>query len=256
MKALYICFLLIIFSFGISAQSVTELIKEGDELTSKFENQKALQKYLEAENLSPNNWEVCWRISRAYVDIAEHMPSTNSKEEDEQYKIYEQAFAYADKAVKLAPDKTITNLRRAIANGRIALFKGVFSAAGLVNDVKKDVDIAIQLNNGGIENLATAHYVIGRTHSKLSEKSSVFRWPLGLSWGNIDDAIKHYKKAIQLRPNFIMYHLDLAKAYITEDEYQKAKEHLNKIPTLPIQDEDDQMYMAESQKILQEIKNK
>jgi tetratricopeptide (TPR) repeat protein len=256
MKHLYIFFLVVLFSCSIAAQSVAELIKEGDELTAKFENEKALEKYLEAEKISSNNWEVCWRISRAYVDIAEHMPSGNSKEEEEQYKKYEQAFAYADKAVKLAPDKTVTNLRRAIANGRIALFKGVFSAAGIVNDVKKDVDIAIRLNNEGTENLATAHYVLGRTHTKLSEKSSVFRWPLGLSWGDIDDGIKNYQRAIQLRPDFIMYHLDLAKAYIMEDEYQKAREHLNKIPSLPVQDEDDEQLIADSKKLLQEIKNK
>jgi tetratricopeptide (TPR) repeat protein len=238
------------------AQSAADLIKEGDELAAKFENQKALEKYLEADKVSPSNWEVCWRVSRTYVDIAEHMPSSNSKEEEAQLELYEKAFNYADKAVKLAPDKTITNLRRAISNGRIALFKGVFSAAGIVNDVKKDVDRAIQLNNGGTENLATAHYILGRTHAKLSEKSSVFRWPLGLSWGDIDDAIKNYQRAIQLRPTFIMYHLDLARAYVAEDEYQKAREHLNKIPTLPIQDEDDQKFIAESKQLLQEIKNK
>jgi tetratricopeptide (TPR) repeat protein len=249
-------FLVILFALAVKAQSVPELLAQGDEYTEQFQNEQALEKYLEAEKISSNNWEVCWRISRAYVDIAEHMPSSNSKEEEEQYKLYEKAYNYADKAVKLAPDKTITNLRRAIANGRIALFKGVFSAAGLVNDVKEDVDRAIKLNNSGVENLATAHYVLGRTHAKLSEKSSVFRWPLGLSWGDIDDAIKHYQKAIQLRPDFRMYHLDLARAYVREEEYQKAREHLNKIPSLPIQDEDDETYLAESQKLLQEIKNK
>jgi tetratricopeptide (TPR) repeat protein len=256
MKKFYVFFLFVILSCAIYAQTAADLIKEGDEFTAKFENEKALAKYLEAEKISPNNWEICWRISRAYVDIAEHMPSNTDEQEEEQYKKYEQAYTYADKAVKLAPDKTITNLRRAIANGRIALFKGVFSAAGLVNDVKEDVDRAIKLNNSGTENLATAHYVLGRTHAKLSEKSSMFRWPLGLSWGDIDDAIKHYQRAIQLRPDYMMYHIDLAKAYISEEEFEKAKEHLTKIPSMPIQDEDDNKFIAESKKLLQEIKNK
>jgi FimV-like protein len=256
MKKLYVLSLVLLISFLSLAQNVKDLIKEGDDLTKDFQNEKALEKYLEADKASPNNWEVCWRISRAYVDIAEHMPASNDEQEEAQFKKYEQALYYADKAVKLAPDKTVTNLRRAIANGRIALFKGVFSAAGLVNDVKKDVDLAIQLNNGGKENLATAYYVLARTHTKLSEKSSVFRWPLGLSWGDLDDGISYFQKAIQLRPDFIMYHLDLARAYIADDDYKKAREHLNKIPSLPHQDEDDKKFTAEAKQLLQEIKNK
>jgi tetratricopeptide (TPR) repeat protein len=255
MKKIYYLIIVLLFSFHAAAQNVSELIEEGDNLTKEFKNEQALEKYLQAEKLSPNNWEICWRISRAYVDIAEHMPSTNDAQEEAQLRKYEQSLNYAEKAVKTGSDKSITYLRRAIVKGRIALFKGVFSAAGLVNDVKKDAERAIQLNNSGTENLATAHYVLGRTHAKLSEKSSVFRWPLGLAWGDIDEAVKHFQKAIQLRPDFIMYHLDLAKAYIADDEYQKAKEHLIKIPSLPRQDEDDPLLIAESKKLMQEIKN-
>jgi tetratricopeptide (TPR) repeat protein len=256
MRIGYIVSLFLFLSAGfLAAQSTEDLIKTGDELTRQFQNEKALEKYMQADKKSPYNWEVCWRISRALVDIAEHMPSSTDEQEEAQLKKYEQSLSYAEKGVKLKPDKTITYLRRAIVNGRIALFKGVFSAAGLVNDVKRDIDKAIELNNSGTENLATAHYVLGRTHAKLSEKSSVFRWPLGLAWGDIEDGIEHYKKAIALRPGFIMYHLDLAKAYIEEEEYQKAKEHLSKIPSLPMEDEDDQKLIAEAKKLYQEIKN-
>ncbi len=251
--------LLFLFTVLISSllysQSVESLLEEGDEFTRAFQNEKALDKYLQADKTSPNNWEVCWRLSRAYVDIAEHMPSNNDEQEEAQLKKYELSLQYAEKCVRLAPDKTISYLRRAIANGRIALFKGVFSAAGLVNDVKEDIDNAIKLNNSGTDNLATAHYVLGRTHAKLSEKSSIFRFPLGLAWGDIDDAIMHYKRAIKLRPDFIMYRLDLAKAYIEEDEYDLAREQLNKIPALPILDEDDQKMIAESKNLLKEIKD-
>ncbi len=255
MKISYLFLFVVIFFTVISAQDAQSLIKEGDELTKQFQNEKALEKYQQADKLSQNNWDIYWRISRAYVDIAEHMPSSTDEQEEAQLKKYELSFNYADKAVKLAPDKSINYLRRGIANGRIALFKGVFSAAGLVNDVKKDVDYAIKLNNAGTENLATAYYVLGRTHAKLSEKSSIFRFPLGLGWGDIDEAIANFKKAIKLRPDFIMYHLDLAKAYIEEDEYKLAREHLNKIPSLPVIDEDDHNYKSEAKKLLQQIKD-
>ena len=56
------------FSFSF-AQSVDELLKQGDQYVAEFNHQKALDVYTQADKLSPNNWDVLWRISRAYVDL-------------------------------------------------------------------------------------------------------------------------------------------------------------------------------------------
>lgn len=53
-----------------------------------------------------------------------------------------------------------------------------------------------------------------------------------------------------------MFRLDAAKNYIEMDEYQKAKEHLYKIPHLAKNDEDDERFKAEAATLLNEIKNK
>jgi tetratricopeptide (TPR) repeat protein len=248
----------ILFSVApLTAQTVEELIAQGDDFsTKKFNNEQALEKFVEADKLSPNNWEILWRISRSYVDIAEHLPSGTDAQKDAQLVKYQIAYDYADKSVKLAPDKSITYLRRAIANGRIALFKGVFSVIGIVNDVKKDLEKAIKHGNGGSEVQASSYYVLARTHAKVCEKPYLVRLPLGLGWGDMDESFKNYKKAIELRPNFRMYYLDAGKAYIQEKEYSKAKELLGKIPSLPVLDEDDAQFLADSKKLLEEIKNK
>lgn len=257
MKILKYFFVVLLFSSSILSQSVQKLIEEGDEFAEvKFDNENALKKYLEADKLSPNNWEVNWRISRAYVDIAEHMPSSTDEQKKQQLAKYELALEYAIKSVKLAPDQAITYLRRAIANGRIALFKGVFSVIGLVNDVKADCEKALKLGNGGKNVQATVYYVFARTHHKVCEKPYLLRLPLGLGWGDMDKAFEYYKKAIDLRPDFRMFHLDLAKAYISEENYKEARVHLNKIPSLKVQDEDDEKYLQEARKLLDEIKNK
>jgi tetratricopeptide (TPR) repeat protein len=236
---------------NIYSQDWKKLVEEGDKLATKqFKNADALKKFQDADKLSPNNWEILWRISRSFVDIGEHT-SANA-----QLANFEKAEVYATKAIKLAPNKAITYLRRAIANGRISLFKSVFSVAGVVNQVKADVEKAISLGDGGSEVQGVAHYVLGRTHSKLCEKAYIFRAPLGLGWGDIDVAISELNKAAKLRPNFRMIHLELAKAYIEEDEYAKARTHLNKIPSIPFIDEDDGTVLNESKKLLAEIKGK
>jgi tetratricopeptide (TPR) repeat protein len=254
--ALFSLFLLLIPGY-ITAQSVEELIKQGDELAVKeFNNQEALGKYLKAEKLSPGNWEIYWRLARAHTDIAEKMPSSSTEQKNKQLAEYEQALEYANKAVKLAPDKSITYIRRAVVNGRIALFKGIFLAIGLVKDVKEDAEKAIKYGNGGKETQALAHYILGRAHLKVCDKSYIVRLPLGLGWGDMKTAIAELEKSVELRPDFRMFHLDLARAYVKEDEFHKAKEHLYKIPYIPAANQEDDKYLSESKQLLSQIKEK
>jgi len=258
-KNLFFVFLLVLFFTGVSisfAQSVDELIKEGDEYVEKFDNQKALDTYLKAEKIAPDNWEVLWRLSRAYVDIGEKMPDKTDAQKDEREKTYKKALEYADKSVKLAPGQSITYVRRAIANGRIALFEGVFSAIGTVKDVKSDCEKAIQLGNGGNYVQALAHYVFGRTHLKVCEKAYLVRLPLGLGWGDTEEAVRLLETAVKLKPNFRMFLYELAKAYVEEDEYDKAKDTLKKVEKAPKAHEDDDIVLADAKKLYEKIKNK
>jgi tetratricopeptide (TPR) repeat protein len=257
-KNLQLASILLLVMFGVNfsfAQTVDELLKQGDQFVTEFQNQKALDTYLKAEKLEPNNWEVLWRISRAYVDLGEKMPEKTDAQKDEQEKVYNKALDYANKSVKNGSGQSITYVRRAIANGRIALFQGVFSAVGTVNDVKEDCDKAIQLGNGGNYVQGLAHYVLGRTHLKVCEKSYLVRLPIGLGWGDTEDAVKLLETAVKLKPNFRMFLFELAKAYIEEDEYDKAKETLKKIEKAPKVDEDDDKVLSESKKLYEEIKN-
>ena len=257
-KNLQLAFIMLLVMFGVNislSQTVDELIKQGDQFVSDFQNQKALDTYLKAEKLEPNNWDVLWRISRAYVDLGEKMPEKTDAQKDEQEKVYNKALDYANKSIKNGSDQSITYVRRAIANGRIALFQGVFSAVGTVNDVKEDCEKAIQLGNGGNYVQGLAHYVLGRTHLKVCEKSYLVRLPIGLGWGDTEDAVKLLETAVKLKPNFRMFMFELSKAYVEEDEYDKAKKLLKKIEKAPKVDEDDDKVLAEAKKLYEEIKN-
>lgn len=232
---------------------VDQLIAQGNDYSEKtFENQKALDTYQAALALEPNNYEILWRISRSIVDLGEHLPSTTDAEKAKQLEMYENARGFADKAIAANPNGAMAYTRRAIANGRIALFKGVWESLDLVKQVKADCEKAIALD----PNDAAAYYVLGRTHMKVCEKPRIVRWPLGLGWANLDDAAKNCEKAIELRPNFIMYHLDCARVYIEQDEYDKARAQLNTIATLATMDEDDAQFRKEAVELLEKIKGK
>lgn len=252
---LFYLLIIILFSNLVFSQSAEQLIEEGDKYYSKFENEKALEAYKKAEKLDNNNVEALWRISRAYVDIGEHMPASTDEQEEAQLATYQKALEYAEKSIKSAPNMSVAYLRRAIANGRIALFKGIFSVAGVVNSVKADLEKAIQLGNGGKDIQSVAHYVLARTHAKTSDKWKPARSILGLGWADNEIALQEYKNAIELKPNFVMFYVDYAISLIREDEYKTAREMLNKALNSPVDDEDDDKRKAEAKQLLNEIKN-
>ncbi|MCX7876765.1 MAG: hypothetical protein N2321_11470 [Melioribacteraceae bacterium] len=240
----------------LSAQSVSTLIDEAEKYYKEFNNEKILDALKKAEKIDPKNFDVLWMLSRTYVDIADKMPKSTSEQEQAQLKMYETALDYANKAINVDGTKSARYLRRAIANGKIALFKGVFSVAGVVNSVKADAEKAIQLGNGGNFVQGVAHYVLARTHAKTSEKWKPARSVLGLGWADNQIALKEFKKAIEIYPGYLMFYVDYANSLIREDEFDLAKQMLNKALTCQFQHQDDEKRLAEAKQLLNDIKNK
>lgn len=255
-KTSYIIAILFAILSNIFAQNISSLIDEAEKYYKEFNNEKALEALKKAEKIDPKNFDVLWMLSRTYVDIADKMPKSTSEQEQAQLKTYETALDYANKAINVDPNKSVGYLRRAIANGKIALFKGVFSVAGVVNSVKADAEKAIQLGNGGNFVQGVAHYVLARTHAKTSEKWKPARSVLGLGWADNDIALKEYKKAIEIYPGYMMFYVDYANSLIREDDYDLARQMLNKALTCQFQHQDDEKRLAEAKKLLAEIKNK
>lgn len=229
---------------------VRSLIVEGDALVDRFENELALRKYLEALRDDSSNVEILWRISRAYIDIGEHLPVGTEPEEAKQLETYEIALQYAEKAVRADHGSSMAFTRRSIANGRIALFRGIWESLSLVKQTRADVETALALDP---EN-DVANYILGRVHAKVTEKPRILRWPLGLGWANTEDAIKYFEKAISLKQEFIMYRLDCARAYVDDDNYEMARKHLEAIDRIGNKDEDDERFRKEAAELLEEIR--
>ncbi len=254
MKSMFTAVMLVICALSCKAQDVHDLIAEGDQaVEQRFDNRRGLELYKKAETLDPGNYAVLWRISRALVDIAEHLPALTDAQKEEQHSMYRKALEYAERAIKANPRGMTGYLRRAIANGRIALFKGVFSVVGIVKSVKADLEKAIEFRNDDRQQLAVSHYVLARTHAKVCDKPYLVRLPMGLGWGDREVAANEYEKAIAINPSFIMFRLDAARNYVEMDEYDKARAHLRAIPGLPKADEDDDQFRKEAASLLKEI---
>ena len=96
---------ILIFSSILFGQQVERLIDEGDKFTDTFSNKNALDKYLQADKLSPKNWDILWRISRSYINIGTHMPENTGDQKDAQLDVFQKALSYADMSITYGSGK-------------------------------------------------------------------------------------------------------------------------------------------------------
>jgi tetratricopeptide (TPR) repeat protein len=256
------CSSLLLVSFSAKAQNLSaqqdqshfqKLLAEGDQLSQMlFDSKQALKKYMEALDLAPNEYEILRRISREYVNIADHLPARTDDEKNVQFEFYKKALEYANRAIDANPNGSAGFTRRAIANGRIALFRIGWESIGLANRIKADLDRAIEIDSLN----DVAWYVLGRTYLTVSEWPKILRWPVGLGWANQEDAVSSFEKAVALNPDFIMYRLDCARAYVGLELYPQARTHLIMIALLPTAYQDDDQFRKEAQELLQSIREK
>lgn len=199
---------------------------------------------------TPRDFEVLWRSSRVRVLQGDAAPE-KSKAQD---KLYRDALGLAERAIKAnstAPDGYV---RRAAANGKVALFAGILDAADYVLQAKDDTEKVIALRNVPPVTLATAHYILGRTHLKLTDTPRPLRMPLGLGFGNAADARTHLKRATELRPGFVMFQLEYARALVANNEQAEARTVLLQLPSLANQEIGDDARKREGAELLRTMK--
>lgn len=208
----------------VLAQDVKSACTKTDDLLEEGKVGEARKALDVAYNAGIKDYEWLWRSSRVTILQAD-MESDNAKKEG----MYYEAKRLAEEALKLNGNGMNGYIRRAAASGKIALTKGVLGAAEQVKSAREDAEKAIALNNATPQALASAHYILGRTHLKLSETAKAKRMMVGLGWGNLDDALKNLKKATELRGDFIMFNLEYAKALAANSQFGDAKQYAQKV---------------------------
>src|SRR5436190_17589076 len=101
-------------STAMGVESAGELIEKGDVFYAKLQAAEALEFYLPAEKLDPNNVRLLVRISREY----RHLMSDATKA-SEKLQLGSTAVDYAQRAMALAPNDPETQLAAAISYGKL-----------------------------------------------------------------------------------------------------------------------------------------
>src|SRR5689334_2298028 len=108
--------LLLILPFENSAQDVTPILKEAQQLESSFKENEALLKYVEVLRQQPTNLPALCKVSELYNILGKRQP-TKEKQRD----FYRTARSYAQKALQVNVNSSEANFVMSAAMGRMAM---------------------------------------------------------------------------------------------------------------------------------------
>jgi tetratricopeptide (TPR) repeat protein len=216
-------------------QSAAELIAKGDVSDRSFKPVVALQSYLPAEKLEPDNLDLLLRISRQY----RHMMS-DAKTPAEKLRLGQTALAYDKRSAALGPRSSDAQLSSAITRGKMAPFLGKKEQVAASPLIKAAADRAIKLDPRN----DSAWHVLGRWHQSLAAISGVKRGLGELIYGSLPkgsnaESVACFDKAIAINPNRLRHHIQLGRTYAQMGKSVDARRSLEKGLAMPEREKDD-----------------
>ncbi|HJT22713.1 MAG TPA: tetratricopeptide repeat protein [Nitrospira sp.] len=156
------------------------------------------------------------RLSDVYLDVGDDV----SLDIPTRTAAYEEGAKIADKAIELQERNADAHYLYAANSGSAAQLKGMMASALTIQDLKRHVKRALELN----PNHAPALHMMGMMLEELP-------WILG---GDADGALSYLRQAVTADPNYAHARLDLAKAYLKRKDAAAARRELSIILRQPL----------------------
>jgi tetratricopeptide (TPR) repeat protein len=235
----------------LAAQSDTSHARDA------LEPQAALGRYEAVLARDSTNYEANWRAAIALINVGKQTPdSVKSPSRDS---LYARAEMLARRAVAANPEDAEGHFVLAQAIGRASLTKGKKERVRRAAEIRAEALRAIELN----PDHDGAYHVLGRWNAEIMRLSGLTRFfaksflGAGIfnqaSW---QGAVSNMEKSVELNPNRIYHHLDLAEVYVDVKRYGDARTQLEKVAELPVADVLDPTYKADAARLLDRIANK
>jgi len=249
-RMFYILLTLVAWVYTGNAQTgAAEQLAIADSLYARYENQPALDAYLQVLKADSNNYEAAWKTSRSYSDIGETIEGKKRAE------LFKQSEWYARRAIRIDSTQAKGHLQLSIALGRVALDASPKQRIRMSKEIKKEVDQAIKLDPGD----DYGYHVLGRWHRTIANLSWIEKTFANAFLGGVpkeasnEAAAECFKKAIEINPGHINHHLELGLTYEMMGEKAQARAEFQKCMDLPKTDSDDDDYKAQAEEKLKKL---
>lgn len=221
-----LCFITLLRAAGATRD---DLLREAQAAERAFDGQRALERYLAAEQAGPPDATLLQAIARQYSDLSTEQPAR-----DAQRAYAQQALEYSQRALALEPGNAVHALSVAISYGKLALASDTRDKVRYSRLVRDETERALTLD----PRYAWAYHILGRWHLEVAKLGGTSRAIVRLFYGglpaaSVADAVRHLERAVELEPDELQHHLELGSAYASAGMPGKARASFEKGLALP-----------------------
>lgn len=242
-------FVTIAFTSGrpIDAQTVSELIAQGDALHNQFDTYGAFKAYKAASILDSTNFDVLWKMAGELIDMGNELPKSN-----DQAAKYREAEVISRKAIYLNPNHTKGHVMLALALEKTALGYTGTDRVKTLNQSRIAAEKAIEIN--AEEDLALS--LLGRWNREMTNTAWITRtfsklFVVSTPPATYEKAADQFAKAIAINHNCISHYLELGKTLVLLEKWTEADEAFQKVMDLQVTQKSDSKWQRVAKHYLQ-----
>jgi tetratricopeptide (TPR) repeat protein len=236
MNTIRFCLLgLLLSASGLVASDYQTLVAKGDALDVQFKAKEALEYYLPAEKLRPDDAELLVKIARQYIYLMGELTVVADR-----IASGKKGLEYSERAAKVDPRSSDAHLAISISLGKITQLQGNREKVEASKRIKEEAELAVKLNPQN----DYAWHLLGRWHQALAGMNSIIRGMVKLVYGALppasnETALECFQKAIALRPERLIHHIELGRTYAQMGRTAEARKALEKGLAMPNTEKDD-----------------
>lgn len=212
-----------------AAADADSLVKDALAAEARFDSRAALDLFLQADAARPNDPVVLQKIARQYSDL-----TFDLTDPAEQKRYCEQALAYAQRSVALAPKDPVNVLSLGICYAKIGFYSDIKTKIANSRLVKDYAEQALALD----PNYSYAHHVLGQWNHEVASIGVAARLFVRLVYGGLPAAstaegVRQLRRAVELRPDLPSHHAELGFALLADGQREEAKREFEKTLAMP-----------------------
>lgn len=216
-------------------RTAEEWIAQGDDADRRLDTKAALASYLKAEALRPNDAALLIKIAKQYGESMVDVSDDKVKRE-----AGATALAYAQRAVKAAPDLSDAHLAVSICYGRMLDLVPARTKVEYSREVKMAAERAVSLDSAN----DYAWHMLGRWHQAAADLNGLTKGLVRIVYGGLpessfSEAETCFRKAMELNPGRLAHVVELGRTLGMKGQIKEARKYINQGLSMPSRERDD-----------------
>ena len=226
-------------------------IPEAHELYGDHQVMESLQLFEDVIDDSPENYEPLWAAARSAIALG-----LLSRGREIQNQWYQTGESYARRATEVEPEGLVGLYWLLSAKGLRAAQTGGQEASALGGEVYDLAHEVLEMDSLH----AGAHHALGVLNYRVRRLSAIERFVAQNFMGaeimnntTWEDAERYLTRAVELSPDYILFHLDLGRMYMARDRKDEARAQFLRVLELPAIEPPDIRFQMIAERRLGEI---